>query len=163
VRDSPIINARNQLRWHRRLCSDATTGLLWAGWLWLCRPAVFAVTRLLGLGLGIRHPAVKLLTLGAPVTLESTVLALVGTSGLLLLWNRVSSQPALRPQLTVLPDYAGHFGIDTQAIAAGRNSSICVVHHDEQGRITRIEARNSRRPSAIGCAGASLTDFRRAA
>jgi poly-beta-1,6-N-acetyl-D-glucosamine biosynthesis protein PgaD len=143
MKNSLIINARSQLRWHRRLVSDATTGLLWAGWLWMCRPAVVAVSRLLGLSAGLKHPAAKLLTVGAPVTVEGTLLALAGTSALLLLWNRLSSQPALRPQLTVLPDYAGHFGIDTQTIVAGRNSGVCVVHHDEQGRITRIEARDT--------------------
>jgi poly-beta-1,6-N-acetyl-D-glucosamine biosynthesis protein PgaD len=148
MQDSPIINARRQLRWHRRLFSDAITALLWGGWLWMCRPAVIAVSRLLGLGVGLRHPALKLLSLGASVSVEGTALALAGTSGLLLLWNRLSSQPALRPQLTVLPDYAGHFGIDTQTIVAGRNSAVCVVHHDDQGRITRIEARSTERPVA---------------
>jgi poly-beta-1,6-N-acetyl-D-glucosamine biosynthesis protein PgaD len=153
VKDTPIINARHQLRWQRRLVSDASTALLWAGWLWLCRPAVFALTRLLGLALGLKHPATRLLTSDAPVSVEGTVLALAGTAGLLLLWNRLSAQPALRPQTTVLPDYAGHFGIDTQTIVAGRHSAVCTVHHDEQGRITRIEL-----PFA-----ADSADFRQAA
>jgi poly-beta-1,6-N-acetyl-D-glucosamine biosynthesis protein PgaD len=167
MQDSPIINARRQLRWQRRLFSDATTALLWAGWLWLCRPAVFAVTRLLaiGLGLSLKHPAAKLLSLGAPVSVEGTALALAGTSALLILWNRLSSQPALRPRLTRLPDYAGHFGIDTQAIVAGRHSAICTVHHDEQGRITRIDVRSAKQRSALepAAAGTLAADYRQAA
>jgi poly-beta-1,6-N-acetyl-D-glucosamine biosynthesis protein PgaD len=161
MKDTPIINARHQLRWHRRLASDASTALLWGGWLWMCRPALVAVTRMLGLGL--KHPAGKLLALGGPVSLEGTVLALVGTAGLLLLWNRLSSQPALRPQLTLLPDYAGHFGVDTQTIVAGRNSPICVVHHDDQGRITRIEARRTEQPAAAVHAVHIAAGYRQAA
>jgi poly-beta-1,6-N-acetyl-D-glucosamine biosynthesis protein PgaD len=158
MKNSLIINVRSQLRWHRRLVSDATTALLWAGWLWMCRPAVFALTRLLGLALGHRHPATKLLMLGTPVSVEATALALAGTSGLLLLWNRLSSQPALRPPTTVLPDYAGHFGIDTQTIVAGRHSAVCTVHHDEQGRITRIEL-----PATELAASVGAVEFRQAA
>lgn len=139
---APIINARHQLRWHRRLFSDATTALLWAVWLWLCSPGVMAISRLLGLHFHSRHPkAAKLLMLGSPLSIEEGVVVLLGTATALLLWNRLSSQPALRPRLTALPDYAGHFGIDTQTIAAGRSSAVCVVHHDEQGRITSIESR----------------------
>jgi poly-beta-1,6-N-acetyl-D-glucosamine biosynthesis protein PgaD len=160
---SPIINARRQLRWQRRLFSDATTALLWGGWLWLCRPAVLVISRLLGLGLGLRHPAVKLLTLGAPVSVEGTALALFGTSGVLLLWNRLSSQPALRPRLTALPDYAGHFGIPMQTIMAGRSSSVCVVQHDDEGRITHIETRSTRPPAAGVHSGVVAANYRLAA
>jgi len=142
VQNAPIINARHQLRWHRRLVSDASTALLWAAWLWLCRPGLLAVTHVLGLHVHSRHPtAAKLLLLGSPLSIEQGAVALLGTVAALLLWNRLSSQPALRPRLTVLPDYAGHFGVETQLIAAGRNSAVCVVHHDELGRITSIEPR----------------------
>ena len=30
---SLIINARHRLRWHQRLCSDASTVLMWGAWL----------------------------------------------------------------------------------------------------------------------------------
>jgi poly-beta-1,6-N-acetyl-D-glucosamine biosynthesis protein PgaD len=76
-----------------------------------------------------------------PATLADSALALAGTAASLLLWKRFSTHQARRPQLTHQPDYAGYFGISAQALERGRGTSVCVVHHDEQGRIVRIQAR----------------------
>lgn len=40
----------------------------------------------------------------------------------------------------VLSDYARHFQLPEQEVMDGRASSICVVHHDEHGRIIRIDS-----------------------
>jgi poly-beta-1,6-N-acetyl-D-glucosamine biosynthesis protein PgaD len=140
VQNTLIINARRQLSWYRRLWSDASTFALWSAWLWLCRPAVFAVTGLLSVVLGVKHPPLNAVAVGPALSYEWVVLALIGTSSLLLLWNRLSSQPAVRPRFTAMPDYASHFSLEPQEIAAGRDSTVCVVHHDEHGQITRIHA-----------------------
>jgi poly-beta-1,6-N-acetyl-D-glucosamine biosynthesis protein PgaD len=164
VSTTPIINARHLLRWHRRLFSDATTAALWAFWLWLCSPALIAFTRLLMTGMDLRHhAAARLLVMGSSASIEGGALALAGTSGLLLVWNRLSSQPARRPALTVLPDYSGHFGIATQIIAAGRSSSICVVHHDEHGQIIDIVPRQPARLSDVAVDPGAVAPLRRAA
>jgi poly-beta-1,6-N-acetyl-D-glucosamine biosynthesis protein PgaD len=148
-----IINARRQLRWQQRLLSDASTFALWSMWLWLCRPVVLSLLGLVGVTLGVSHRPLHPLFPGSAVTLEDAVVSLLGTGGLLMLWNRVSSQPAVRPECGIEPDYAAHFGLEIAQIAKGRDSAVCVVHHDEQGRITRIDSNPPQaQPSATSAA-----------
>lgn len=135
--DSLIINARHQLRWHQRLFSDASTAMLWGAWLWLWRPVVGTFNWLWSLGASF-HPALLKL-LGGAINFEGSVVMLAGTSGTLLLWNMLPSRKAQAREVHVLRDYARHFQLSEQDVLKGRASSICVVHHDEQGRIIRID------------------------
>jgi poly-beta-1,6-N-acetyl-D-glucosamine biosynthesis protein PgaD len=140
-----IINARRQLSWNRRLFSDASTLALWSVWLWLCRSALVRLVGMFGVALGLRHSAVhgasagQLMFAGAVLTIEDAAVALLGTCGVLMLWNRLASQPAPTPRINLVPDYAAHFGLDVQQLVEARDSSICTVHHDEAGRILRID------------------------
>lgn len=136
----PIINIRNQLSWYHRLSSDASTLALWSAWLWLCRPAILAAIGMVGVAFGMKHPARGTPADNAMPSLEEMVLLLIGVSALLLLWNRLSREPAVRPRAALLPDFERHFGLATEQIAAARDSQRCVVHHDEQGRIVGLEA-----------------------
>jgi poly-beta-1,6-N-acetyl-D-glucosamine biosynthesis protein PgaD len=140
VNARPIINIRHQLSWHRRLYSDASTLALWSAWLWLFRPAIFGAIGMIGVALGMRHPAPGTPAEHAMPSLEEMVLLLIGVSTLLLLWNRLSRVPAVRPRVNLLPDFQRHFGLSADQINAARESQRCVVHHDEQGRIVGIEA-----------------------
>jgi poly-beta-1,6-N-acetyl-D-glucosamine biosynthesis protein PgaD len=36
-------------------------------------------------------------------------------------------------------DYARHFELPEGELLAGRDAAVCVVHHDERGRIVRVE------------------------
>jgi poly-beta-1,6-N-acetyl-D-glucosamine biosynthesis protein PgaD len=137
-----IINARRQLRWHQRLFCDASTFALWSMWLWMCRPVLLSAMGLVGMMMGYHHPAKHPLFPGAMVSAEDAVFLLLCTGGLLMLWNRVASQPAVRPRVNAVPDYARYFDLDPRAIADARQSGVCTVHHDEQGRIVRIESRD---------------------
>jgi poly-beta-1,6-N-acetyl-D-glucosamine biosynthesis protein PgaD len=144
VRPSVIIDARRQLSWNRRLFSDASTLALWSFWLWLCRSAVVRMMGMLGVMLGISHSgkhAATPLMLAGMYTLEDAALALVGTGTLLMLWNRLASQPAPTPSIQAVPDYVAYFGVEAPMLDVARESQVCVVHHDESGRILRIEAR----------------------
>lgn len=139
--DSLIIDARHRLRWHQRLFSDATTAMLWGFWLWLWRPVLHTLAWLGGLGLSAYPALSKLFAAGSPVDLEYSVAALAGTSGTLLLWNLLPARRAHMPPTQGLHDYARHFGLSADTLLAGRAARVCVVHHDEQGRIVRIEPR----------------------
>jgi poly-beta-1,6-N-acetyl-D-glucosamine biosynthesis protein PgaD len=139
--DSLIINARHQMRWHQRLCSDASTAMLWGMWLWLWRPAISAVSWLGSMGSSLQPALMKIMANGSAVHFESSMVALVGTSSTLLLWNMLPSRKAKMPPVHTLRDYASHFDLAERDIISGRASSICVVHHDEHGRIIRIDAR----------------------
>lgn len=138
-----IINIRDRLRWHQRLACDASTFALWSMWLWLCRPVVLSLLGLVGISLGASQSPAHPLFPGAGVTLEDAVIWLLSACGVLMAWNRLASQPAVRPRLDVHPDFAAHFRLDAAQIAQARSSAISTVHHDEHGRITRIESLRS--------------------
>lgn len=133
-----IINARDRLAWQQRLFSDASTAVMWGGWLWLWAPAVRTWA-----GLGMRaHPSlVKLLGAGPVDSLERMAFALVGTSGALLVWNRLAAREARATVALSVRDYAQRFELPEAEIQAGRQASVCVVRHDDSGRIVGLECR----------------------
>lgn len=139
MKNTLIIDARSQLRWHRRLFSDASTALAWGCWLWLWRPVLSALSWAVGVRMGMQHTVIKLLSLGAPVTVGDTAMALVGTSGALLLWSQLSARKHPVVRSPEMPEYAAHFGVTPNELQHGRNSQVCTVHHDDQGRILRLE------------------------
>jgi poly-beta-1,6-N-acetyl-D-glucosamine biosynthesis protein PgaD len=142
VRHPLIIDARRQLSWNRRLFSDASTLVLWSMWLWMCRSAVLRMVGTLGVMAGISagsHSASPAVIAGM-FSIEDAALALVGTGATLMLWNRLASQPAPMPRIHAVPDFAAHFGVEAPMLDAARASQVCTVHHDDTGRILRIDA-----------------------
>lgn len=131
--DSLIIDARRQLPWTMRLASDTSTAMLWGWWLWLCRPVLGMVS-----WISAYLPS-KLLIIGSTMTLEAPMAALVGTSGSLMLWNLLPAQSAPTSKAYTLNTYANHFNLPMEQITDGREASVCVVHHGDDGRIVRIE------------------------
>lgn len=143
---SLIINARHHLRWHQRLLSDVSTAAAWGGWLWLWAPVVKSASWLTDLGLlaapGLNH----VITSGAADGFQRSVVALVGTSGTLLVWNRLPARKVMSGATELsIRDHARHFQLPEQEIEASRAASVCVVHHDEHGRIVRLECREPAR------------------
>jgi poly-beta-1,6-N-acetyl-D-glucosamine biosynthesis protein PgaD len=136
-----IINARDRLRWHQRFLSDASTLLMWWAWLNLWAPLVRSLARAADFGVLSQLAPMKILPGGPVVDVRQYALALVGTSGTLLLWNRLPSVKARAPEARSLSDYARHFELPEEALVAGRGTAVCVVHHDECGRIIRVERR----------------------
>lgn len=144
--DTLIINARHQMRWYQRLFSDASTAMLWGFWLWMWRPVLSIFSWLSSFGATFQPTLLKLASTNgigmSPINFEGGVVALVGTSGTLLLWNLLPARKATTPEVQTLRDYARHFELPEQEIISGRATSVCVVHHDENGRIIRIESRS---------------------
>ncbi|MFY3744770.1 poly-beta-1,6-N-acetyl-D-glucosamine biosynthesis protein PgaD [Anaeromyxobacter sp. Red801] len=136
---SLIINARHRLAWYQRLLSDASTALMWGAWLWLWVPVLRAIAEL---GMRSSPVLVKLVTNGTGGDLPSSVMALVGTSGTLLVWKGLPARKALADgEALSLRDYARHFALSESSLLAGRRAAVCVVHHDDDGRIVRLECR----------------------
>jgi poly-beta-1,6-N-acetyl-D-glucosamine biosynthesis protein PgaD len=131
-----IIDARHRLRWQQRLLSDASTAVLWSVWLWLWLPLVHALAS------ARLTPALGAMSgLGAAAGgLDRPVFALVGASGSLLVWKglRPVRRAPSSPELTVR-EQARHYRLPEHALREAREASICVVHHDAQGRIVRLE------------------------
>lgn len=136
---SLIIDVRHRLRWHQRLFSDASTAALWGAWLWLWAPLVHAIARVLGLG--SQHAVARLVAATPGDGLEQSVVALVGTSGTLLVLNRLP--PARRAVAVDAPstaELARRFEVAEEQLVAARRAPVAVVHHDARGRIVAITA-----------------------
>lgn len=143
MQDTLIINVRRQLHWQRRLACDASTLMLWAAWLWLCRPLFGAVATLCGSRAGAHFGTAGAALSCTPASVEWSAMLLAGTSVLLLLWKQLTARQAQRPRLAAQPDYAAHFGLSAQDIQRSRDCPVCVVHHDESGRIVQIHDRSA--------------------
>ncbi|BDG05550.1 poly-beta-1,6-N-acetyl-D-glucosamine biosynthesis protein PgaD [Anaeromyxobacter oryzae] len=138
-----IINARHRLAWHQRLVSDASTAMMWGGWLWLWSPILNSSSWLADLG-ARSFPVVNSLMLATAAGgggFRRSLFALVGTSGTLMVWNRL---PARRPragEALSVREYARQFQLPVHELQAGRRAAVCVVHHDASGRIVQVECR----------------------
>ncbi len=137
-----IINARGDLSWRRRLLSDLATAGLWAFWIVLWWPVFRKLYHVIRLHRGLSKGAIEVFRTITPISLTHSSIALLGTCALLLLWTLLPTRKLTHAHaLQTLEDYADWFDLDEREIVAGRESRICVVHHDEHGEITRIETR----------------------
>ena len=48
-------------------------------------------------------------------------------------------QKVTKTQPKTLTDYVAHFSLPVQEVEQGRQSKVSTVHHNEQGRIIRID------------------------
>ena len=137
-----IINARHDLDWRRRLLSDVLTALLWIGWILLWLPVFHKLHEVIRLHVKFGLAAREILDTVTPISIEHSLLALVGTSALLLLWSLLPKRRVTHAHATLsTADYASHFAIAEQDIREGRAARICVVSHDDGGAITGILVR----------------------
>jgi len=143
VSTSLIIDARDRLPWTHRFAWEASTAALWGGWLWLWAP-------LLKAGMPLARLSVLLppWLLSADHTLGAdgfplSLVALAGTSGSLLVLSKLPVRKPGAGEALPVEEYARHFEVPEQVIEAGRRATTCVVHHDADGRIARIECRGA--------------------
>jgi poly-beta-1,6-N-acetyl-D-glucosamine biosynthesis protein PgaD len=143
VPEKMIINARRDLGWRSRLVSDVLTACLWGGWILLWIPVFRKLHQVIRLRLDFGLAAKEVLDTVTPISIVRSLIALLGTSALLLLWSllpkrQVGEAHAFRS----IDDYAHYFNLDESSIVDGSNSRICVVCHDEDGGITGIEVKS---------------------
>ena len=112
MRDSIIIDVRDNLPLTERIQNEASTAMLWGTWIWLCRPLM------------ILHKFVSFLSLEG-------IALLGGTCGALVLWDRLSPKSRLESYCT--PAVCN--------LDEVRDVKICTIHHDDNGNIVRVEAK----------------------
>ncbi|ENW03220.1 poly-beta-1,6-N-acetyl-D-glucosamine biosynthesis protein PgaD [Acinetobacter beijerinckii] len=135
--NSLIIDLRRQLPWHKRYFSTTTTAMMWAGWLLLWRPFILVWVLI---ELQKTHIAQRLMAAFSD-GIERGVVALFMCAIALLLWGllpakRVHKKHAIEK---TLPEYARYFELSEQEIQIGRQQKVSIVHHDENGKIIRVE------------------------
>lgn len=143
MRERMIINARGDLSWRRRLLSDVVTAAMWAFWILLWLPVFRKLHQVVLLHEGLAPAAIQVFDTITPISLVYSSIALLGTSGLLLLWTLLPTRKLTHAHgVHTLEDYAEQFDLDEDEIIAGRASRICVVRHDEHGQIVGIDPRD---------------------
>lgn len=139
----PIINARRELGRGRRLVSDVATLLLWFGWILLWIPTLHTLREAHRLKVDWGLAAQEAVDTITPISLTHSALLVLGTCGLLLLWSLIPNRkPAAVPVTETLEDEARRLQVPRQELQDGRDSRICVVHHDDDGAIHSIERRS---------------------
>lgn len=135
---SLIIDLRSQLQWHQRMLTDVFTALLWGVWFYLWRPIAGLIAWLHNWSVMMRPASTKFLFTGA-LSLEG-LMTVFGAAGTLMLWSLLPKRGvAKQPVVNTLNDAAAYFGLPVASIEQGQAASTCVVHHDDCGRIVRIE------------------------
>ena len=141
--DRMIINARRELGWRHRATSDILTACLWIGWILLWLPVFHKLREVIRLHVTFGLAAREILDTVTPISIEHSLIALIGTSAMLLLWSLLPKRRVTHAHSTLATaDYARYFGLTEGEISTGLDSRICVVSHDEDGRITGIAAKS---------------------
>ncbi len=140
MKSTLIIEASDRLAWHKRLVSTASTAALWGGWLWLWAPLVKAVGQLAHLGPKLPVWTLEALPAGGPA-LPLSLVASVGIPGTVIAWRALPRRKAKVESELPVAEYARTFDLPVDVIEAARQSSVTVVHHHDDGRISHIELR----------------------
>jgi len=129
---APIVDLRPRLPWPGRLPGRLGTTGLWLGSCWLLGPAKLAAVLLAGgllapwlLGLDRERAAAAARVLAAP-----GVAATAAAPG----W-RGDTTPAVVSRASL----AAGLGLPEAQLFRARHAGSCTVHHDEAGRIVRLE------------------------
>src|SRR6476646_2936375 len=108
-----IINARRDLGWRHRAASDLSTAMLWIGWILLWAPVFRKLREFVRLHLQFELAAREILDTVTPISVVHSVVALLGTSLLLLSWSLLPKRRVTHAHITLtIGDHARHFGID---------------------------------------------------
>ena len=135
----PIINARHELGRGRRLASDIATLLLWIGWILLWIPALNTLRDAHRLNVDWGLAAQEAVDTITPISLSHSALLVLGTCALLLLWSLIPNRKPAVPQTETLEEESLRLQVPREELQDGRDSRICVVHHDDDGAIRSIE------------------------
>ena len=135
----PIINARGELGRGRRWASDIATLLLWVGWVLLWIPAFRTLREAHRLNVDWGLAAQEAVDTITPISLAHSALLVLGTCAMLLLWSLIPNRKPAVPKTETLEDEARRLQVPRQELQDGRDSRICVVHHDDDGAIRSIE------------------------
>lgn len=133
---SIIIDIRHQLPWQQRYLSNTSTVLLWMGWLLLWQPLMIS----LGMFDHYNHYLVDQIMRVFWSVLENGFVAILACALMLWLWsNFIPAQSVKYAQVKGITDYAESFDLSAEQIHRSRQQNIITVHHDETGRIVRID------------------------
>lgn len=103
MREQFIINARGSLRRRHRWLSDVLTAGLWIGWIFLWLPVFRKLREVVRLHVDFELAAREVLDTVTPISITRSLVALIGTAALLLLWSMLPKRKATHAHATLTP------------------------------------------------------------
>lgn len=137
-----IINKRHELPVTKRLAWDIVTLLLWIGWIYLWKPLLIVVYRILTLKAEPDEIADVIVREIGVIPFEHAIFMLIATPVVLFVLSRLNRHQAPTQHLVYESgDYAKYFDLNDKELRECTNTQMVTVYHDEHGRIIRLESR----------------------
>mgnify|MGYP006286532551 CR=1 FL=1 len=131
MRHSIIIDNKSLVAWHRRVFTEVSTAALWVFWISLWKPVIHY---------GLHFSVAALISMSLLIDDRLIMFPLMGLTMILTVWGYGFSS-SVKPVKLDNVDYAEHFDLPEENLLKCKNSKVCVVHHDEHGKIINIEAK----------------------
>ncbi len=109
---------------------------MWAVWLLLWRPLLIVMGVVSLQKQHVIHKLFSAFGLGVEHGVSALLACVVG---LLLCSNFIPSKVVKKTPAKKMSDYVDHLDLPVQDIEQGRLQKVSVVHHDDHGKIIRIE------------------------
>lgn len=135
-----IINKRRELPRRKRLIWDIATVALWIGFLYLWKPLLVVLYRILTLKEPPGEISDWIFDNINSVTFEHAVFVLIATPVVLFILSRLHRHMAPTEHLIYdSTDYANYFHINDTHLQECMESQFVTVYHDDHGHVIRLD------------------------
>jgi poly-beta-1,6-N-acetyl-D-glucosamine biosynthesis protein PgaD len=135
-----IINKRRELPKAKRILWDGITVLLWLGFLYLWKPVFLIFYKIITLGAPADEIADWIYGEIHSVTFGHAIILLISTPIILFILSRLTRHQAPSEHLIYdSSDYSDYFNLDDAQRQQCVNSQYITIHHDNYGRILRLD------------------------
>lgn len=137
--ESLIINKRHELPIKNRLIWDGVTVLLWLGWIYLWKPFLIVIYKIITLHADPEEISDVIYDSINAIPVHHAVFMLIATPVVLFILSRLHRYKAPSEHLIYEPeDYAHHFNVESAQLRQCLNSQLVTVYHDDHGHITGL-------------------------
>jgi biofilm PGA synthesis protein PgaD len=135
-----IINKHRELPKAKRILWDGITVLLWLGFLYLWKPVFLIFYKIITLGAPADEIADWIYGEIHSVTFGHAIILLISTPIILFILSRLTRHQAPSEHLIYdSSDYSDYFNLDDAQRQQCVNSQYITIHHDNYGRILRLD------------------------
>lgn len=138
--DTLIINKRHELPFRKKFLWDIVTVLLWIGWIYLWKPIILVIYKIVTLKAEPHELWNVILSEVSVIPFHHAMMMLVFTPIILFILSRLNRHQAPTVHLVYdTDDYARYFDLNEEELAEGIANQLVTVFHDDHGKITKIE------------------------
>lgn len=135
-----IINKRHEMPKRKRLLWDAFTVLLWMGWIYLWKPVIIVLYKIIMLDAPVEELSDVIYEQVNAIPFEEAIFMLIATPVILFILSRLNRHQAPSEHLVYSRDqYSEYFKLEDEQLTSCIESQLVTVYHDEYGHIVRLE------------------------